>query len=243
MDLPLLLLLDEGHCVPNMSRNDGDLGHSQPPSQPFISQTTYRIVRLPACMPEAQHETGREGVMRVRRLLEGTMRFRLPYDAYSSGPRASLPMLVPGQTKQYDLQGNFFDDDDSPGPQIYIEVKSVKDAGSQANEFKAFLAQAYSATVRAHKDLHADPENNFMWATTCPWKGAGFREVASRDAVTTAIEGAGPQILPPGHEVDAQTVDALLDRFWVWVVSDRQEEMTLGRMMRSWVAAKREEAK
>ncbi|MGN6253714.1 MAG: hypothetical protein ACTHO8_01860 [Solirubrobacterales bacterium] len=194
-------------------------------------------------MPEAQHETGREGVMRVRRLLEGTMRFRLPYDAYSSGSRASLPMLVPGEKKQYDLQGNVFDDGDNPGPQIYIEVKAVKDAGNQSSQFEAFLAQAYSATLRVRADLQDDPENNFMWATTCPWKGTGFREVTSKEALTAAIEAAGPQILPPDHEVDAQTVDALLDRFWVWVVSDRQEDMTLGRMMRSWVAAKREEAK
>ena len=194
-------------------------------------------------MPEAEHETGRDGVMRIRRLLEGTMRFRLPYDAYISGSRASLPMLVSGEKKQYDLQGNFFDDGDEPGPQIYVEVKSVKDAGNQASQFETFLAQAYSATLRARKDLGDDPENNFMWATTCPWKGTGFREVASKEAIEAAVKAAGPKVLPPGHEVDAQTVEALLDRCWVWVVSDRQEQMTLGRMMRSWVAAKREEAK
>ena len=123
----------------------------------------------------------------------------------------------------------------------------MKEQGSQAVEFKRFLAQAYSAT-KARLDRGTDPKWEFMWATTCPWKGDGFRKVATweevRDAVAwdrdrdVAAPVAGrrlPRAVPEGHEVDEDVARSVAERIWVWVISDRHEGMTLGRKMRGWI--------
>jgi hypothetical protein len=192
-------------------------------------------------MPEGEHEKGREGVFRAKRLLEGTMRFEIPYTAYMDG-RTSLPMLVDGEPKQYDLCGHCLDEEDNVGPTIYIESKDQQDAGSQKAQFATFLSQAYSATVRATQLQGSDLGHNFMWATTCPWKGNGFRDVAKKASILEALNAAGTKIIPEGHEIDSDVVDVLADRLWVWVISDRQEEMILSSMLQGYIAAKRREA-
>src|SRR5262245_60842050 len=128
-------------------------------------------------MPETEHELGREGIKRVRRLLDGSMRFRLPYDVYENAERVVVPLLPDGERKYFDLNGQCLGEDGTPRSELYVESKNVKDAGSQATEFKEFLANAYSGTMRRQADLGMDPKLEFMWATTCPWKGTGFREV------------------------------------------------------------------
>jgi hypothetical protein len=87
-----------------------------------------------------------------------------------------------------------------------------------------------------------------MWATTCPWKGDGFRKVGTwqevRDAagwdrdrdLETLVGGRKvPRAVPEGHEVDDEVAQTVAARLWVWVIADRHEEMTLGRKMRGWV--------
>jgi hypothetical protein len=192
-------------------------------------------------MPEGEHEKGREGVFRAKRLLEGTMRFEIPYTAYMDA-RTSLPMLVDGEAKRYDLCGHCLDEEDNVGATVYVESKDQQDAGSQKSQFAMFLAQAYSATIRATALQGEDPGHNFMWATTCPWKGSGFRDVAKKSAILEALGEAGPKILPKGHSVNQDIVDVLVDRLWVWVISDRQEEMILSSMLQGYIAAKRREA-
>jgi hypothetical protein len=192
-------------------------------------------------MTEIEQEIGRNGVKRVRRLLDGTMRFQMPYDIYENPERVILPLLAEGKTKSFDLRGHYSNEKGDAGSEIYVEAKNYADAGNQASEFTKFLAWAYSATMQRQTEIGLDPKFEFMWATTCPWKGSGFREVASREAVRKAIEGAGEEIIPAGHTLDEAMADALVDRLWVWVICDRQEEMVLNGQMRSWIAAKWEE--
>jgi hypothetical protein len=184
---------------------------------------------------------GREGVKRVKRLLEGTMRFQLPYDAYKNRERVVLPMLVEGQRKFYDLKGVCLDEGGQVGAEIYIESKAVSDAGQQGTEFKDFLARAYSATMRIKGDNGLDPKHEFMWATTCPWKGSGFRRVATRAELLDAVKKADDKIIPKDHNIDEAVVEAVANRLWVWVIAERHEEMIMGREMRAWVAAKIQE--
>lgn len=194
-------------------------------------------------MTEIEQEIGRNGVKRVRRLLDGTMRFQMPYDIYESPERVILPLLTEGKTKSFDLRGHYSDESGDAGSEIYVEAKNYADAGNQAAEFRKFLAWAYSATMRKKMELGLDPKLEFMWATTCPWKGSGFREVASQEALREAIDTAGEDVIPADHARDEAVVDALAERLWVWVICDRQEEMVLSNLMRSWIAAKREELK
>lgn len=186
------------------------------------------------------------GVKRVKRLLEGTLRFKLPYNAYQHKERVSLEMMT-GQSEAYDLNGDVLDEDGCEVTRIFIESKNLDGAGSQGVEFKRFLAQAYSAT-KAQLEKGTDPKWEFMWATTCPWKGEGFTKVTTweevRDAAAwdrdrdldTHIGGRKvPRAVGEGHDVDDDVARTVSDRLWVWVISGRHEEMTLGRKMRGWV--------
>jgi hypothetical protein len=172
------------------------------------------------------------GAMRVKRLLEGSMRFLLPYDAYQHREKVSLPMLT-GRVETYDLSGDHRGEDLEWRTEIYVESKNVGEAAGQAAEFKRFLAQAYSATAKRRDELSADPKFEFMWATTCPWKGNGFLEVASKDSIVAAIDShLDDEVIPADHQIDASLVDLIKDRIWVWVIAERHEEMSPTDRMR-----------
>jgi hypothetical protein len=200
-------------------------------------------------MPEIETEIGRVGTKRVKRLLEATTRFRLPYNAYQHAERVSLEMLT-GVIETYDLNGDYLDEHGNEVTRIYVESKSVDGAGSQSIEFRRFLAQAYSATLVGN-EKGLDPKYEFMWATTCPWKGDGFRQVATWEAVRDAViwEAARdvdkilikgkkvPRVIPEDHVVDDGLARTVAARIWVWVIAERHEEMSLGEEMRRWVQA------
>jgi hypothetical protein len=198
-----------------------------------------------ACPKSSKRRDG-SGTKRVQRLLEATLRFKLPYNAYQHAERVTLDMLT-GDTETYDLNGDYLDENGHEVTRIYIESKNVEGAGSQGVEFRRFLAQAYSAT-QLLADRGRDPKFEFMWATTCPWKGDGFRSVAIweevRDAVVwdrdrdddAPIGGRTvPSAIPPDHQVSEDLARTVAGRLWVWVISNRHEDMTMGRKMRGWV--------
>lgn len=205
-------------------------------------------------MPEEEQEIGRQGAKRVQRLLEATTRFKLPYDAYQHKERVTLKMLT-GHVETYDLNGDHLDEDGQAVTRVYVESKNLQGAGGQSAEFKRFLAQAYSATKAQLDDTRTDPKYEFMWATTCPWIGDGFRQVAIEDSVRAAVEGeiardeevliAGkrlPKVVPAGHAIDEQVLRDVTKRIWVWVISDRHEDMSISRKVRGWISQMREEA-
>jgi hypothetical protein len=198
-------------------------------------------------LPEVEQEAGRVGAKRVKRLLEGTMRFKLPYNAYQHAERVRVEMLT-GIFETYDLNGDFLDEDGHAVTRIYVESKNVEGAGAQAAEFRRFLAQAYSATRMAITKGGADPKYEFMWGTTCPWKGEGFRRVADWMEVRNAavwdserdleVLVAGRKLqraVPEDHAVDEDLARVVSKRIWLWVISDRHEGMTMGARMRGWV--------
>lgn len=194
-------------------------------------------------MTEVQQEIGRTGVKHFRRLLDGTMRFNMSWDVYENAALVSLPLLAPGKTKAFDLGGWHTDDDGGTLAEIYVEAKNYQEPGGQSAEFKSFLANAYSATVRKKLDIGMDPKWEFMWATMCPWKGTGFRRVASRDELQKSVSDADESIIPSSHEIDEEMLTLISKRLWVWVVCERHEEMILGGKMRAVIAAAREEGK
>ena len=204
-------------------------------------------------MPEEEQEIGRVGAKRVQRLLEATLRFRLPYDAYQHKERVSLRMLT-GHYETYDLNGDHLDEDAQEVTRVYVESKNLAGAGNQSWEFTRFLAQAYSATKSVIDDSSMDPKYEFMWATTCPWKGDGFRQVASWEAVKQAVEQeaardetvlvAGkkwPKVVPDGCVPDDDLVRTVAERIWVWVISDKQEKLSLSGKMRGWIRERLEQ--
>lgn len=142
--------------------------------------------------------------------------------------------MLTGRVETYDLSGDHLDEDAEERTRIYVESKNLTGAGSQNAEFRQFLAQAYSATAMQKENLGgSDPEYEFMWATTCPWIGDGFRAVASKDKLLAAIEEfKDGKIVPKDHQVDQGLVDLVAERIWVWVISDRHEGMSPSERMK-----------
>lgn len=203
-------------------------------------------------VPEKEQEIGRQGVLRVKRLLEASTRFELPYDSYQQAERVVLPMLT-GHVETYDLNGDHLDADGRALTRIFVESKHQHDAGSQSAEFKRFLAQAYSGTEHALRTIKTDPKYEFMWATTCPWIGKGFNEVSSEEKLREAVadeikrdpevlvggKKGPPKVIPDDHVINEDTVRKVAARLWVWVISTRHEEMTPSEEVRGLVLAHR----
>ena len=81
-------------------------------------------------MPEEEQEIGRLGAKRVKRLLEATLRFSLPYNAYQHKERVSLEMLT-GHLGTYDLNGDVVDENGVATTRVFIESKNLDGAGSR----------------------------------------------------------------------------------------------------------------
>ena len=63
------------------------------------------------------------GVKRVKRLLEGSLRFKLPYNAYQHPERVRLEMLT-GHQETYDLNGDYLDENGQEVTRVYGQSTS-----------------------------------------------------------------------------------------------------------------------
>lgn len=186
---------------------------------------------------EESHEIGRAGVNDVKRWLEATMRFTVPYTVYDDPVRVALA-LVNGDVKRFDMIAHHYASDQQASSErdVYVEVKSIRTLSSargQTAQYKEFVATAYSATKAAWTAIGRDPTFEFMWATRHPWEVGHFLELTTPPFVEACV-GAHEALLAP--EVCERSIAQLLaERLWIWHVPTRQEEMTMGRIFRGYV--------
>jgi hypothetical protein len=186
---------------------------------------------------EESQEIGRAGVNDVKRWLEATMRFTVPYTVYDDSVRVALP-LVNGDVKRFDMLAHHYASDESTPSKrdVYVEVKSIRTLNSarrQTPQYKEFLATAYSATKAAWTSIGRDPTFEFMWATRHPWEVEHFLELTTPTFVQDCVEAHGALLAP---EVCEPAVAQLLaERLWVWHIPSRQDEMTMGPAHRGYV--------
>jgi hypothetical protein len=186
---------------------------------------------------EESGEIGRLGVNAVKRWLEATMRFQVPYTVYDNAVRVTLP-LVNGSVKKFDMLAHHYDSDQQTLSKrdIYVEVKTIgtlKSARKQTAQYKEFVATAYSATKAAWLSVGRDPTFEFMWATRHPWEVEHFLELTTPSFVESCV-GTHAGLI--GDEVCETPIAQLLaDRLWVWHIPSRQDEMTMGPRYRGYV--------
>lgn len=178
---------------------------------------------------EEIQEQGRRGVLDVKRWLEATLRFHLIYDAYTSPVRTTLQTLD-GQ-KRFDLMGQHYDERYQNPQDFYVEVKTVTTDSGLSGWWLDFVATAYSATHRMWDQLGRDPQLQFMFASTHAWSASKYFTMTEPESVLEACESR-PSLMPNGGP-DADRVRALSERLFLWVVSRRQEDMTMSREFRS----------
>jgi hypothetical protein len=181
---------------------------------------------------EAAHEKGREGVDNVKRWLESTLRFEVPYTVYGQTGRVTVPLLD-GGTKRYDMLAQHYRDDlehTYSGDDVWIEVKNVSTAGSARNlkgQFRKFVAESYSAQGARWSQLSSDPNWRFMFVAMLPWEVTHFPDLCTFPFVKEACE-QHKDVLGNATFVEEQG-RLLAERLWVWIVPRQQDEMTMGR--------------
>ncbi len=180
---------------------------------------------------EETQEQGRAGVQNVKRWLESSVRFSLPYNVYENTVRCTLATV--NGVKRFDLKGDHYDEKYANPREIYIEVKTYKTDSGLDNAWKEFVATAYSATHVKWEELGRDPELEFMFASTHPWKPSSYWAATDVGSVREACE-ARADLMPDGGPVDDR-LQAVADNLFLWVISKRQEDMTMGKKFRGWV--------
>jgi len=177
---------------------------------------------------EQAHVAGQTGVANLKRWLEATTRFDVPFTTYEAEERMTLKLLD-GSLKTYDLYATHHNDDAArsySGRVLYVESKNLTTPGKQNSDFPAFVATSYSVLHREWKDKDFDPKWEFMFATTHPWVISDFLKVTDAPSIAMACEKH--TALLGGQKIDQEIVAALAERLWVWIIPKRQEEMTMG---------------
>lgn len=170
---------------------------------------------------EATQEAGRDAAMMTRRWLESTTYLELPWNAYKH-ENMCLVKCLDGSVKGFDLAG-FFLDDKMP---VVVENKGVNSSGDQYQEYRRFLAIAYSSTVRSTQDSGIDPQRTFMWVTRHPFGySKDWVSLESHESVAEAL-GEHPELLA-GVSIDEETTRLVAARVWLLVWNGKQERILL----------------
>lgn len=187
---------------------------------------------------EESQEIGRAGVNDVKRWLEATMRFAVPYTVYDDPVRTTLELVAEEKVKVFDMIAHHYNADDQSASKrdVYVEVKTVRTlntARKQTAQYKEFVATTYSATKARWTAIGRDPKFEFMWATRHPWEVEHFLQLTTPEFVSACVEIhtdlVADQVCEPA------IAELLASRLWIWHIATRQEEMTMGRAHRGYV--------
>lgn len=174
---------------------------------------------------EKQHEAGKDGVRRVKRWLESTTRFSVPWDVYGS-PNQTTVKLLSGAAKGYDIAGNLIGEDGKAGPRFYGEVKNYRAVSDQPELYQEYLAYSYSAAVEATSSDH-DPGIEFMWVTWHPFSQSKFLQLCDAGEIEQACVRHDEYLA--GRAFNHAFAETLARRLWLLIVNPRQEEMMMSR--------------
>ena len=118
---------------------------------------------------------------------------------------------------------------------LFRSVKNYTTPENLSTEWIDFVANAYSATHVKWDEMGRDPEWEFMFASTHPWAPSKFWTATEPDSVREACN-ARPALIPEGGLID-ERVQALSSRLFLWLISRRQDDMTMARRFRGYVMA------
>jgi hypothetical protein len=188
---------------------------------------------------EDLHEIGRQGVRRAKKWLDATTRVTSSWTVYDKVPvsRLEFDWAHGGRQFSYDL-GGLLHGSEYDNQMFLAECKKYT-TKSQGPHFDKFLAQSYVA-------LGAAPQvaDHFMWITWHPFRIDSWNELGSPPAIRTAIEHADNRqrvLGPPENEdaIDEGRLEALSQRLWIIVLSDRQETLVISKDDRALVVSNR----
>lgn len=170
---------------------------------------------------EQSHQGGQDAVLFTKRWLESSTYIELPWNAYYSAAMCQVRCLD-GSKKGFDLGGLFLDDKGF----IYVENKGVTTSGDQHQEYRKFLAIAYSSTAQNIKE-GADRRATYIWVTTYPFVRAlrDWKALETHGAIKAALKEF-PQLLG-GESIDEDLLRLVASRVWVLLLNRKQSRLFL----------------
>jgi hypothetical protein len=170
---------------------------------------------------ETVQERGRKGVYKIRDWLESTTRFTLSWSVYDQAESCSLTCMD-GSLKRLDLAGKYL----TKGVPVYVECKKYSTPGIQAQEYKRFLAIAYSATEKSIEDHGQDNGNHYMWVTTHPFSLRKWKSLTTATYIHNCVK-ENPDLRPGDPEINLDLIASLSRRVWVLVAADKQMKLRM----------------
>jgi hypothetical protein len=185
---------------------------------------------------EAIHAAGADGAQRAKRWLEGTTRVLHVWMNPEDAPKLTFKWATKG-TFSFDLGGSL-QGGEFHNKNFYAEVKKYASAGDQGTEYKKYLGKCYLA-------LQQQPAmcDHFMWITWAPFSITKWPRLRTADYVSECVSAHAARVLGDKNaKPDQAACEAVADRLWLIVLSDRQEELRLTEEERGRVIQHRIEA-
>jgi hypothetical protein len=163
---------------------------------------------------ESSHEIGRAYVHVfagcLERILEG---FQCIFNVYGNPDKLEFHGIS-GAPFSFDMLGLFID-----RAEVFIESKAYNVGSGLLDDYRTFLAKAYSARV-----LHPRYRNDFFWfVTNVPFGSSEGRQLWSADFISKALRGSKSKdgaLLLGEAPIDEQHVRALSEQITVAILTD-----------------------
>ncbi|MGW6449523.1 hypothetical protein [Lentzea sp. NPDC055074] len=179
---------------------------------------------------EETQAKGADGARRAKLYLESFARANVQWvnpDPISI-PKLTFPWAN-GKDFSFDLGGILLGEE-LHGQEFLAESKMYKSAQDQGTHYRKYLAQCYRAF-----QLRPDRCDNFTWITWAPFLVTEWDELDSPEMVKASVLLHRDRVFNVADEDEAnslivdQTCKDVADRLWMWVLSKRQEKLTLTR--------------
>lgn len=182
-------------------------------------------------MTKVQGETaqakGQDGARRAKRWLEATTRVNAQWVNPDPPAVDKLSFAWPfgGESFSFDL-GGLFKYGDLDGQMFFAESKKYDKPNDLAKHYSKFIAQCYVAYSKK-------PEfcDNFMWISWSPHSITDWHRLTSVDYVVEKVAEHSARIFGPNYDqdkdspIDHEVAQAVSNRLWLIVLSDRQETL------------------
>jgi len=194
---------------------------------------------VPRVPGEANHEIGRDGARRAKRWLESTTRVRSAWTNEEANSISRLEFDWPygGQPFPFDVGGLFY------GGAIHnqafvVEVKKYTVVGDQRAAYGDWLAKAYLVRKAHHRIA-----DQFLFMTWHPFAQTSWTTLCEPSTIVDGILQNKRRIFSPTEQdsceslIDQAVVTDLVDRLWLIVLSNKQEELVITKEHRALIVA------
>jgi hypothetical protein len=172
---------------------------------------------------ETLHVIGHDGAKRAKVWLEKTGRVDVNFSRYEVSEAAFLTFpKVLGDPFSFDLGGVLRLEG---GRASFLgEVKRVSSAAGQGGMYQEYLAKCYRTAIQTGLPYH------FMWITWHPFSLTTWTQLCTAEQIRAAVE-AHKEAYCGDATIDDDLCEALAERLWLIVLSDRQEDLSMSDAM------------